>query len=210
MFGLREGKLKIKASPLMNIASTLKDIICLFFLTLSLLYLMLRITMFVLTKTFDFVIFSRTLESNLWDIAWSTDIIMGFICFFASTLFFKNRILSFSIFLVTMFSMSIWLFMMMGSKSLIPISDPSLKGNYAIHQYLYPEYSDTVALAITVYKESYPLLYKAVNSTTESVSRDDIETITLFNKAEYKISDDGKTLSYGKVEIFLEKNTSVN
>lgn len=59
--------------------------------------------MVVRTKVFDFVTFSRTLESNLWDLAWSTDIIMGFLCFFASTLYFKNRILSFSIFLVTMF-----------------------------------------------------------------------------------------------------------
>ncbi|WP_423491518.1 hypothetical protein [Lysinibacillus agricola] len=87
---------------------------------------------------------------------------------------------------------------------MIPISDPSLKGNYAIHQYLYPEYHDTVGLAITVYKESYPLLYKAANSTTESVSDDDTDTITLFNKADYKISNDGKTLSYGKVKISLE------
>lgn len=81
---------------------------------------------------------------------------------------------------------------------------PSLKGNYAIHQYLYPEYHDTVVLAVTVYKESYPLLYKATNSITESVSEHDIETITLFNKADYKISDDGKTLSYGKMKISLE------
>ncbi|MFJ8462093.1 hypothetical protein ACIQ57_23730 [Lysinibacillus xylanilyticus] len=204
MSGLREGKLKIKAPTLMKIATTSKELICLFFLTLSLLYMILRITMFVLTNTFDFVIYSKTLESNLWDLAWSTDIIMGFICFFASSLYFKNRILSFSIFLMTMFSMSIWVFMMLGSKSLIPISDPSLKGNYATHQYLYPEYHDTVVLAITVYKESYPLLYKAANSTTESVSDDDTETITLFNKADYKISDDGKTLSYGKLKISLE------
>lgn len=55
-----------------------------------------------------------------------------------------------------------------------------------------------------VYKESYPLLYKAANSTTESVSDDDTETITLFNKADYKISNDEKTLSYGKVKISLE------
>lgn len=202
---MEEGKLTIKASTLMKITSTSKDIICLFSLTISFIYLMLRITMIVLTKKFDFVIFSRTLESNLWDLAWSTDIIMGIICFFAITLYFKNKVLSISIFLVTMFSISIWLFMMLGSKTIIPISDPSLNGNYAIHQYLYPTYKDTLTLKVTVYKESYPLLYKAINTTTESVSsRDDKETITLFNKAAYQISDDGKTLSYGKMSISLE------
>ena len=100
--------------------------------------------------------------------------------------------------------------MMIGSKTLIPIEDASLNENYAIHQYLYPGHQDEFILVATVYKESYPLLYKAIDETRKSVSKTadkDKETIALFREVDYEISDDGKTLSYGKFKVSLEKES---
>ena len=131
LFNFGVGKLKVKVSAI-------KNGIHLFFIVLSVIYIMLRIVMFVLVKNFDFVIFSRTLDGNLWDQAWTWDIIVGFIFFLASSLYFNNRIVPFIVFLTTLFSCSIWIIMMMGSNTLIPIESSSLKGNYAIYKYSNP------------------------------------------------------------------------
>lgn len=193
-----------------NKTSTIIEKISLVFVVLSFLYVALRIVMFVLVKKFDFVIYSRTLETNLWDQAWTWDIIMGFTFFLASSLYFNNKILPFIVLLISMFSCMIWILMMLGSKTLIPIEDTSLKENYAIYQYLYPGHQDELILVATVYKESYPLLYKTIDETRRSVSETndkDKETIALFKEVDYKISDDGKTLSYGKFKVSLEKES---
>lgn len=198
LFNLEVSKLKIKVSTIING-------IHLFFIILSVIYIMLRIAMFVLVQKFDFVIISRTLEANLWDQAWTWDIIVGFIFFLASSLYFNNRILPFIVFLTTLFSCSIWIIMMMGSNTLIPIESSSLKGNYAIYKYSNPAANNGTTLVATIYKEHYPLLYKAVEETWEDYSREiDKETVTLFKEDVYEISDDGKNISYGKFKIPIE------
>lgn len=88
ILNLEVSKLRIKVSAIING-------IHLFFIVLSVIYIMLRIVIFVLVEYFDFVIYSRTLEANLWDQAWTWDIIVGFIFFLASSLYFNNRILPF-------------------------------------------------------------------------------------------------------------------
>ena len=179
--------------------------ISLVFVVLSFLYVALRIAMFVLVKKFDFVIYSRTLETNLWDQAWTWDIIIGFTFFLASSLYFENKILPFIVLLVAMFSCWIWFLMMLGSKTLIPIEDTSLESNYAINNFSYPALTGETVLVATIYKEHYPLLYKAVEEARETfIESSDMETIRLFRDEEYIISDDGKTLSYGKFKVPLE------
>ena len=95
--------------------------------------------------------------------------------------------------------------MMWGSKTLIPIEDTSLNENYAINKFLYPEHTGETILVATIYKEHYPLLYKAVEEARETfIESADMETIRLFRDGEYNVSDDGKTLSYGKFKVTLE------
>ena len=182
--------------------------VSLVFVVLSFLYVALRIVMFVLVKKFDFVIYSRTLETNLWDQAWTWDIIMGFTFFLASSLYFENKILPFIVLLIAMFSCLAWFVMMLTSKTLIPIEDASLDENYAINKFSYPAHTGETILVATIYKEHYPLLYKAVEEARETfIDSSDMETIRLFRDGEYNVSDDGKTLSYGKFMIPIEKES---
>ncbi|MBD8005456.1 hypothetical protein [Bacillus norwichensis] len=95
---------------------------------------------------------------------------------------------------------------MIFSKEIVAINNPSLKDNYAISQNLTDSASpEKFVISVRVYKEVYPLLYKYHGMEMELVSRkEDAETISLFNKKMYTISEDGKTLSYGKLIVPLE------
>lgn len=186
--------------------STFRDKVCLILLIISALYLIIRLTMVVLTQQFNFVIYSRTFELNLWDVAWATDIFIGYIGTISSFFFFKNKIPSIVIFLVTILLCYFWIVMMLTTKNLIPVEHPSVKENYAFERQLTTtEYRDIRQLRVIVYKEELPLLYKTSRTTTERVSeKHEIETITLFNKASYEVSEDGKTISFGSMKVPLK------
>lgn len=55
-------------------------------------YFILRIVMIIVVQTFDFVIYSRKLQLNLWDIAWTTDLFMGIIGSLSAAILFKNKL----------------------------------------------------------------------------------------------------------------------
>jgi len=172
----------------------------------SALYLIIRLTMVVLTQAFDLVIYSRTFGINLWNLAWTTDIIVAFFCHIASFLYFRRKAFSFLIFVILLCSIIVWWPAMIFSKEIITINSPLLKDNYAISQDITDSASpEKHIISISVYKEIYPLLYKHHGMEMKLVSRkEDAETISLFNKKIYTISEDGKTLSYGKLIIPLE------
>ncbi len=186
--------------------STFRDKVCLILLIVSALYIIIRLTMVILTQAFELVIYSRTFGINLWNLAWTTDIIVAFFCHIASFLYFRRKAFSFLIFVILLCSIIIWWPAMIFSKEIVAINNPSLKDNYAISQNLTDSASpEKFVISVRVYKEVYPLLYKYHGMEMELVSRkEDAETISLFNKKIYTISEDGKTLSYGKLIVPLE------
>lgn len=190
--------MKIKVAAIING-------IHLFFIVLSMIYILLRIIMIILVIKLDFVLYSRALEANLWTLGWTWDIIIGFVFILASSFYFQNKILPFILFLTTLVSCSIWWLMILVSQPLTLIEDTSLKGNYVIHKYSYPSSNDETTLVATVYKESYPLLYKETDKVRGVYfDEKDIETITLFNENHYAISDDGKIMFYGAFKVPMD------
>lgn len=141
----------------LNDASKTRILISLPALIIFAIYLIIRIIMIVLTQGFDFSIYSRTLELNLWDIAWTTDLFMGIIGTLSASIFFKNKIPAFIIFLLTVFSCYFWFIAMITTKNLTPIEDSSLKEKYAFEKQLTTtEYRDIRQLRVIIYKEVFP------------------------------------------------------
>jgi len=168
----------------------------------------LRVTSIVLVNGFGFVIFLRTSEINLMNIAPTTDIIMSAICFTIPYIYFngmKRVVISFIGCLLFTYSVLMWLPMMAFSLSLSPIESPTLTGKYAVAQYSNLNDSGEKILRIEVYKQQYPLLYKLAAEESEVFSeKDDQETIELFEKNYYKFNEDKKSLTYGKMKILLK------
>lgn len=183
----------------------IKDRICKLSLVISAIYLLLRITMIVLTVRFDFSLFFRNPDLNLWAAAWILDVVVGFIAMFSSILYFKNRILSFVLMLTTVFSLVIFIFAVAFTERLTSIEDPILKENYAISQDRNVVGSGRYILSVRIYKEVFPLVYKLSDSIAEEVTEtDDKDILYSFEDENYKISEDGKTLSYGRITLSLE------
>ena len=125
-------------SILKTILLTAKNFLYLILMILSAIYLVLRVTSIVLVKGFGFVIFLRTSEINLMNIAPTTDIFMSAICFTIPYIYFngmKRVVISFIGCLLFTYSVFMWLPMMAFSLSLSPIESPSLTGKYAVAQY---------------------------------------------------------------------------
>ena len=191
-----------------NILLTAKNFLYLILMILSAIYLVLRVTSIVLVKGFDFVIFLRTSEINLMNIAPTTDIFMSAICFTIPYIYFngmKRVVISFIGCLLFTYSVFMWLPMMAFSLSLSPIESPSLTGKYAVAHYSNRNDSGEKILRIEVYKQQYPLLYKLEAEESEVFSvKDDYETIDLFEKNLYKFNEDKNSLSYGKMKVQLK------
>ncbi|PIC83569.1 hypothetical protein [Sporosarcina sp. P1] len=187
---------------------TLKNYIYRVLMILSAIYLVLRVVSIVLVKGFDFMIFSKTYEINLLNLAPSMDILMSAICFTVAFIYFdglKRVVISFAAFLLFIYSVFMWFPMLIVSQSLTPIEDPSLTDNYAVHQVSHQGHLGEGVLYIAVYKEHYPLLYKRVTSESQRFSKkDDYETVDSFDKNNYTISEDQKYLYYGKMKIPLK------
>lgn len=165
-----------------------------------------KVTMIILTQIVDLTIYSRTFGINLWDLAWSTDILVGLVCHIASFLYFRRKVFSFLVLGMTLCSILIWWPAMMFSKSLITIHRPILKDNYTIFQDITDSDSpDKYFLTVGVYKEIYPLLYRYHGRKVELFSeKENLETLSLFNRKMYTIRENGKTLSYGKLIVPLK------
>lgn len=126
--------------------------------------------MIILTQGLGFSIYSRTLELNLWDVAWTTDVFMGIIGTISTFIFFHHKIPSLIIFLVTIFSVYFWFITMISAKNMTPIKSPLLKNKYAFEKQLTTtEYRNIRQLRVIVYKETFPLLYKPSKTTTVRV-----------------------------------------
>lgn len=172
------------------------------------IYLVLRVVSIVLVKGFDFIIFSRTYEINLLNLAPSMDIVMSAICFTIAFIYFnglKRVVISFAAFLIFIYSVFMWFPMMIVSQSLTSIEGPSLTDNYAVYQASYQGHLGEGVLHIAVYKEHYPLLYKLVTNESQKFSKkDDYKTVDSFEKNNYKISEDHKFIYYGEMKIALK------
>lgn len=187
---------------------TIKNYIYMILMILSAIYLVLRVVSIVLVKGFDFIIFSRTYEINLLNLAPSMDIVMSAICFTIAFIYFnglKRVVISFAAFLIFIYSVFMWFPMMIVSQSLTSIEDPSLTDNYAVHQASHQGHLGEGVLHIAVYKEHYPLLYKLVTNESQKFSKkDDYKTVDSFEKNNYKISEDHKFIYYGEMKIPLK------
>ena len=69
---------------------TIKNYIYMILMVLSAIYLVLRVVSIVLVKGFDFIIFSRTYEINLLNLAPSMDIVMSAICYTIAFMYFNG------------------------------------------------------------------------------------------------------------------------
>lgn len=177
-------------------------------MVLSAVYLILRVVSIVIVKCFDFILFSRTYEINLLNLAPSMDIVMSAICFTIAYIYFnglKRVVISFVAFLIFIYSVVMWFPMMIVSQSLTSIEDPSLTDNYAVYQASDQGHLGEGVLHIAVYKEHYPLLYKLVTNESQKFSKkDDYKTVDAFEKNNYKISEDHKFIVYGEMKIPLK------
>ena len=187
---------------------TMKNYIYMVLMILSAIYLVLRVVSIVLVKGFDFMIFSRTYEINLLNLAPSMDILMSAICFTVAFIYFnglKRVVISFAAFLLFIYSVFMWFPMLIVSQSLTSIEHPSLTDNYAVHRVSDQGHLGEGVLHIAVYKEHYPLLYKRVTSVSQKFSKkDDDKTVDSFEKNNYKISEDQKFIYYGEMQIPLK------
>lgn len=146
-----------------------------------------------------------SLELNLWDYAWSTDIYMGIIATICSSIYFKNKIPSFILMIVTTIIFFNWFLMLLTYMILLPVEHPSIKGNYVFNKQLTTtEYQDVMQLRVTVYKEVFPLLYEFNYTATERFSKSEVETITLFKEGNYEVSEDGGLMSFGSFVVSLK------
>ncbi|MBS4210838.1 hypothetical protein [Bacillus sp. FJAT-50079] len=152
-------------------ASIIIDRICQFFLMISAIYLVLRIAMIVLTFGFDFSLFFRNPDLNLWAVAWISDVVIGFVALFSSILYLKNRILSFVLMLTTSFSLVVFIFAISFTEQITSIEDPILKENYAVYQSLNSFRGDEYFFMAKVYKEVFPLVYKLTDTVNEGVQK---------------------------------------
>lgn len=186
----------------------IKKFVYMTLMVLSFIYLVLRMVSIILVKGFDFIIFSRTYEINLLNLAPSIDIVMSAICFNVAFIYFnglKRVIISFAAFLIFIYSLLMWFPMMIVSQSLTSIEDTSLTDNYAVHQSSHQGHLGEGMLYIAVYKEHYPLLYKLITSESQKFSKeDDSETVDAFEKNNYIISEDHKFICYGEMKIPLQ------
>lgn len=177
-------------------------------MVLSAIYFVLRVVSIVLVKGFDFIIFSRTYEINLLNLAPSMDIVMSGICFTIAFIYFnglKRVFISFAAFLLFTYSVIMWFPMMIVSQSLTSIEDPSLTDNYAVHRASHQGHIGEGVLHIEVYKEEYPFLYKLVTSDSQKFTKkDDGKTVDAFEQNHYKISEDHKFIVYGEMKIPLK------
>ena len=187
---------------------SIKNYIYMILIVLSAIYLVLRVVSIVLVKGFDFIIFSRTYEINLLNLAPSMDIVMSAICFTIAFIYFnglKRVVITFAAFLIFIYSVFMWFPMMIASQRLTSIEDPSLTDNYAVYQVSHQGHLGEGVLHIAVYKEHYPLLYKLVTKESRKFSKkDDYKTVDSFEKNNYKISEDHKFIYYGDMKIPLK------
>lgn len=170
-------------------------------------YFILRIVMIIVVQTFDFVIYSRKLQLNLWDIAWTTDLFMGIIGSLSAAILFKNKLPSLILLLMTTFSFYIWFIAMITQKNLTPIQHPEVQEHYIFEKYVTPtEYKDMKQLSVIIYKEQFPLLYKHVNETTLRVSSEhNRETITRLNDGTYVVNEKENAIYFGVMKVPLHE-----
>lgn len=177
-------------------------------MVLTVIYLILRVVSIVLVNGFDFIIFSRTYEINLLNLAPSMDIVMSAICFTIAFIYLnglKRVVISFGAFLIFIYSVFMWFPMMLVSQSLTTIEDPSLTDNYAVYLASHQGHLGEGVLYIEVYKEHYPLLYKLVTSESQEFSKkEDYKTVDSFEKNSYTVSEDHKFIYYGEMKIPLK------
>lgn len=152
--------------------------------------------MIILSAGFNYVLFDDVTGLNLWTAAWVLDIPMSFIAFISSAIYFKNRFLSLTLFIIMVFSVMVCFFGLFFTKELSPITNSELSSKYAISQ-IYREYNEigTYNLSAATYKEIFPFVYVQTDSVSEEVA--DKTIISNFKGLKYIITDDGKYLTFG-------------
>lgn len=161
--------------------------------------------MFILSVGFDFVLFSKKLQMNLWAVAWIFDVGFGFIALFTVILYLKNRSLSFILMLVTVGSFIIFIPATGLTERFESIDTLDLHAKYPIStDYFYIKH-DTYHVGAQLYKEVFPFVYTLTDSNREEISKikeDDI--LQLFMDKNYEVTTDGLSIYIENLRLSLE------
>lgn len=174
-------------------------------LLISAVYYTGRVIMFILSVGFDFVLFSKKLQMNLWAAAWIFDVCIGFIALFTVMLYLKNRILSFVLMLVTAGSFIIFIPATGLTERFESIDTLDLQENYAMStDYFYLKHN-TYHVRARLYKEVFPFVYTLIDSNREEISKiEEQDILQSFTDKNYEVTTDGSSIYIENLKLSLE------
>ena len=174
-------------------------------LIMAAVYYIARIAMFILSIGFDFILYSKKLQLNLWAVAWIFDVCIGFITLFTCMLYLKKRFLSFIMMLITAISFIICIPATGLTERLQTIYTPNLSTDYAIStNYIYSK-NNQFWVHARLYKEVFPFVYKLTDSNSKEIDKiREQDTLQSFIDKNYEVNTTGTHIEIGKVKLSLK------
>ncbi|MFD0051851.1 hypothetical protein ACFVHQ_21555 [Actinomycetes bacterium NPDC127524] len=173
-------------------------------ISISVLYLIIRIFMTILTTKFDIVLYSTALNINLTHFAWFMDIVVSLVASFALFYYCKSRIPSFFIFLIMLITIVKLFPLIVYSSEYLSVDSSLTNGNYITSNHQSNGFNDgNMYLTVFVYKKEFLLFFKMQGRYSEYVPSSS-KTFKNFTYNKYTISKNGNLLSYGDFDIPLK------